>query len=255
MQRVFKDRIIESTIGKDVNKLKSRIPARLDYLQSATGLVLAIFMIFHMLFVSTILVSKDFMLSVTKIFELEFLIEGGSAVPVFVSVSVVFFIFILHAFLATRKFPISYKQLLRLNTYSKLMNHEDTNLWYVQIVTGFLMFFLGSVHLYTMLTNPANIGPYASADRIVTDMMWPLYLVLLFAVELHGAIGLYRLSVKWGWFDGDNPRQTRKKLKTFKNILSIFMLVLGVVTLIAYMKIGFEHQDNYGQRYKIEVVK
>lgn len=255
---MFRDKIIESIIGKDINKKKSRIPAKLDYLQSATGLILAIFMIFHMLFVSTILVSKDFMLSVTKIFELEFLIEGGSAIPVFISVAIISFIFIFHAFLATRKFPVSYKQLLRLNTYSKLMNHEDTNLWKVQIFTGFLMFFLGSVHLYTMLTNPSNIGPYASADRMVTDMMWPLYLVLLFAVELHGAIGLYRLSVKWGWFDGDNPRKTRKKLKTFKNRLSVFMLVLGVLTLAAYMQIGFEHKDNYGERYmsnKIEVVK
>jgi fumarate reductase subunit C len=252
---MFKDEIIESTIGTKKNKLKSRIPARLDYLQSASGLILAIFMIGHMLFVSTILISKDFMLSVTKMFELEFLIEGGSSILVFISVAFIFSLFIFHAFLATRKFPVSYKQLLRLNTYTKLMKHEDTNLWYVQIVTGFLMFFLGSVHLYIMLTHPLDIGPFASSDRMVGDMMWPLYLVLLFAVELHGAIGLYRLSVKWGWFDGDNPRQTRKKLKTFKNSLSVFMLILGIATLITYIQIGYEHQDDYGQRYKIEVTK
>jgi len=62
--------IIESLIGKTAEKKRSKIPARLDVLQSATGLFLAIFMVFHMLFVSTILVSKDFMLSVTKAFEL-----------------------------------------------------------------------------------------------------------------------------------------------------------------------------------------
>ena len=35
--------------------------------------------------------------------------------------------------------------------------------------------------------------------------MWPLYLVMLFAVEFHGGIGLYRLALKWGWFEGARP--------------------------------------------------
>ena len=244
-----KENIIESLIGKTSQKKKSRIPARLDFLQSATGLFLAIFMIFHMLFVSTILISKDFMLSVTKAFELSFIFEGGSSFPVFISILIVFIIFIFHAFLAMRKFPISYREALRLKTHSDLMNHGDTKLWIIQIVTGFALFFLGSVHLYIMLTNPGNIGPFASSDRVYSDMMWPLYILLLIAVEFHGAIGLYRLSVKWGWFEGDNPKESRKQLKKAKWILSGVMLILGAATLIAYMKIGAEHQANYGERY------
>lgn len=243
------DRIVESLLGKTTQKKKSRIPARLDFLQSATGLFLAIFMIFHMLFVSTILISKDFMLSVTKAFELSFLFEGGSSIPVFITILVVFIIFIFHAFLALRKFPISYREFLRLKTHSDLMNHGDTKLWIIQVGTGFSLFFLGSVHLYIMLTNPGNIGPYASSDRVYTDMMWPLYIMLLAAVEFHGAIGLYRLSVKWGWFEGDDPKKSRKRLKKAKWILSAVMLTLGVATLLAYMKIGAEHQANYGERY------
>ena len=39
---------------------------------------------------------------------------------------------------------------------------------------------------------------------------------LLLAVEFHGTIGLYRLCVKWGWFDGENPKATRKALKKKK---------------------------------------
>jgi len=250
---VFKERVVESLLGKTTQKKKSRIPAKLDFLQSATGLFLAIFMIFHMLFVSTILISKDFMLSVTKAFELSFIFEGGSSVPVFISILVVFIIFIFHAFLAIRKFPISYREVLRLKTHSDLMNHGDTKLWIVQVVTGFALFFLGSVHLYIILTNPGNIGPFASADRVYSDYMWPLYIMLLVAVEFHGAIGLYRLSVKWGWFEGDNPKESRKQLKKAKWILSGVMLTLGVMTLIAYMKIGYEHQANYGERYTSQV--
>ena len=86
------------------------------------------------------------------------------------------------------------------------------------------MFFLGSVHLYIIMTNSSDIGPYASADRIWSEWMWPLYILLLIAVELHGTIGLYRLCVKWGWFDGENPKATRIALKKVKWALTIFFL-------------------------------
>jgi fumarate reductase subunit C len=129
------------------------------------------------------------------------------------------------------------------------MGHDDTKLWFIQAFTGFAMFFLGSVHLYIMLSNPGEIGPYASSDRVVSDWMWPLYILLLLAVEFHGTIGLYRLCVKWGWFDGNNPRETRKTLKKVKWALTVFFLVLGFATLAAYMKIGLEHKANYGERY------
>ncbi len=246
---MLRDDIVESLLGKTTQKKKSRTPAKLDFLQSATGLFLAIFMIFHMLFVSSILISKDFMYSVTKAFEFNFIIDGGSRVPVFISIAIVTLVFIFHAFLAIRKFPISYREVLRLKTFSNLMKHSDTNLWIIQVITGFALFFLGSIHLYTMLTNSGNIGPFASADRVYSDLMWIVYILLLIAVEFHGAIGLYRLSVKWGWFDGDNPKESRKRLKKVKWILSGVMLTLGVATLISYMKIGYAHQSHYGDRY------
>ena len=58
-----------------------------------------------------------------------------------------------------------------------------------------------------MLTRPERIGPFESADRVWSEHYWPLYLVLLFAVELHGGIGLYRLAVKWGWFAGGDAER------------------------------------------------
>ncbi len=47
----------------------NRWPARLDVVQGATGLILALFMWAHMFFVSSILISLDAMLWVTKLFE------------------------------------------------------------------------------------------------------------------------------------------------------------------------------------------
>ncbi len=193
--------------------LKSRWPARLDFAQSASGLILGYFLF-------------------------------GRAYPGIVSVVVatVFILFIAHAGLALRKFPINYAQVRAYRSHMSMMHHEDTTLWWWQVVTGFAMFFLASVHLYQMMMHPGLIGPFESADRVWSGRWWPLYLVLLFAVELHGGIGLYRLAVKWGWFDGPDPNATRRKLKKLKWALSAFFIVLGLTT-------GYEHRFNPGVRY------
>ena len=55
--------------GLQASTRRSRWPARLDLLQSGSGLILALFMWAHMFFVSTILISTDAMWTVTKFFE------------------------------------------------------------------------------------------------------------------------------------------------------------------------------------------
>ena len=249
------DNTVELLTGKDRLGKKSRIPAWLDYLQSATGLFLALFITFHILFESSILFGKEAMYRLTKMFEGEPFIEHGEPLIITALAFVIFAMFIFHAFLAMRKFPSSYKEYQRYRAHSKLMHHQDTNLWFIQITTGFAMFFLGSIHLYMMMTSPENIGPFASSDRIYSDWMWPMYLLLLISVVLHAWVGVYRLIIKWGWFDGDNPRQNRKRAKTMIKGLVAIYLVLGLLSLASYMKIGYDHQDKYGERYVSEVKK
>jgi fumarate reductase subunit C len=244
-----KESIIEFITGKNSLGKKSRIPARLDFLQSATGLVLALFISFHILFESSILFGKDAMYKLTKMFEGEPFIEGGEPLIISMLAFIIFSIFILHAFIAMRKFPSSYKEYQRYRTHSSMLKHSDTNLWFIQISSGFVMFFLGSIHLNTMMTQPANIGPYASADRIYSDVAWPMYFMLLVSVILHAGVGIYRLIIKWGWFDGSNPRANRIKSKKVTQIVVIVYLFLGIISLGTYIKIGYDHQDEYGSRY------
>lgn len=227
---------------------KSRWPARMDLLQSASGLFLGLFMWGHMFFVATILISKDAMWAVTKMFEGYFVF--GRSYPIIVSavVAVVIAAFVMHAFLAMRKFPSSYSQYRAFIGHRRMFRHTDTTLWWVQVVTGFMLFFLGSAHLYQMLMNPGAIGPYASAARVY-HAWWPLYLVLLFAVELHGGIGLYRLAIKWGWLEGSNADASRRRLSFAKWALTVFFLVLGLLTLAAYYKIGAENRDDPDIRF------
>jgi succinate dehydrogenase subunit C len=227
----------------------SRMPARLDFMQSASGLLLALFMWGHMFFVSSILLGKDAMWTITKLFEGYFFF--GKAYPGIVSfiVACVVVLFVGHAFLALRKFPISYEQYRTYRVHMKGMRHEDTTLWFWQVVTGFALFFLAPAHLYVMLSRPDRIGPFESADRVWSDHFWPLYLLLLFAVELHAGIGLYRLAVKWGWFASDDAARTRGRLRRVKWTITALLLALGIATLAAYVKIGVEHRDRYGERY------
>ena len=244
--------LIEGYLGKTEEGRKSRVPAKLDFMQSFTGGFLALFMWGHMLFVSSILISKDFMYTITKFFEGSFIFNEGQPIIVSIIAFIVFAIFIVHAALGMRKLPGNFKQFQVMKAHSKSMNHDDTKLWFIQAFTGFVMFFLGSVHLYIIMTHADEIGPYASSDRVWSEWMWPLYILLLLAVEFHGTIGLYRLCVKWGWFDGENPKASRKALKKVKWALTVFFLVLGFASLAAYMKIGMENAANgtVGQKYQ-----
>ena len=224
-------------------------PARLDLLQSGSGLALALFMWVHMMFVSSILLGNDAMWVVARFFEGYFVL--GRRVPGLVALVVagVIVLFVAHAALALRKFPASHAAYRTFRIHMAGMRHEDTTLWYWQVVTGFALFFMASLHLGTMLTRPGRIGPFESADRVWSDLMWPVYLLLLFTVELHAGVGLYRLTLKWGWFAGPDPNATRRRLRALKWSLTAFFIALGLATLAAYVRIGIGHAGHYGEPY------
>ena len=230
------------------NKKKSRLPARLDLLQSGTGLVLGLFVWAHIVLDASIILGTEAFNWVSKNMELAFLSDTGHGYPiaVFFAAFVVFTLFIIHALLGMRKFPISWKQHRIMKDQMTMMKHQDTNLWYIQALTGFIMFFAGSVHLYTMLTHPDAIDPYLCAGRVVSDNMWLAYLILLVCVVLHGNIGLYRLCMKWGWFQGadyQHGRKNREKLKNLRNKLIIGFLSVGLLALLGFAIIGLRHKD------------
>lgn len=232
---------IEGFLGKSVEGKKSRIPARLDLIQSGTGLFLGLFMWLHMLFVSTILISKDAFNAVVSLFELRFISDSPfMSYCTFIVAVGVLVIFFVHAALGMRKFPINFRQWQIYRAHASRMKHEDTTLWLIQACTGFIMFFLASAHLMIIATSP-ELSADVSSNRMFTHLMWLFYLVLLFSVELHGSIGLYRLCVKWGWFEGSNYKETRAKLKKAKWVLSAFFIVLGLLSMIAFLKIGYQN--------------
>ena len=103
-----------------------------------------------------------------------------------------------------------------------------------------------------MISQPEMIGPYASSERVATQMMWPLYFLLLFAVVIHAGIGVYRLILKWGLFEADQQKfmkQRRALLRTIMYFVVTLYLTVGVFSLMRYMSIGYEHDFAKGERY------
>jgi len=234
------------------NRTINKMPARLDFLQSLTGVILALFISGHILFESSILISNDAMYTMTQFFEGYYFL--GERYPIIITIlaSSILLVIVVHAMIALRKFPANYKQYKMMKEHMSRMNHHDTSLWAIQVITGFAMFFLASVHLYIMISQPEMIGPYASSERIAVDMMWPLYLLLLFAVVIHAGIGVYRLILKWGLFEADQQKfmkQRRALLRAIMYFVVTLYLVVGIASLARYMSIGYAHDFEVGERY------
>ena len=232
-----------------MNKAASRGPARVDLLQSLSGLLLVLFIWGHMFFESSILLGKDAMLWVTRMFEGAHLF--GRPYPILVSLAagVVLALLALHALLALRRFPADYRQYRALKRHMRDLKHTDTRLWYIQVVSGFMLFFLAGAHLLVVLVQPDNIGPYASSDRIWSGRFWILYALLLPVVHAHAAIGIDRLAIKWGPFPAARMGLWRGRLKLVLCCIFAFFMCLGTASLATYMTIGAGHADRAGERY------
>ncbi len=237
-----------------MKKKIDKIPARLDFLQSVTGLILGVFIMGHILFESSILVSNEMMYRVTIMFEGYYFF--GETYPGIISLlaGAISIIFIVHAAIAVRKFPNNYKQHKVMKEHIIRMKHEDSSLWIIQISTGFFMFFIGSVHLYTMMAEPSNIGPYTSAYRIVHEHLGPLYFLLLLSVVSHAFIGLYRLAMKWGFMEGENTKVSRRRFKFLMKALIAVYIIVGTFSLAKYTFIGYTHDYSDGLKYKSKTI-
>ena len=154
-----------------------------------------------------------------------------------------------------KKIPSSYRNYKVIKNHIQGMKHEDSSLWMVQVITGFMMFFMGSVHLYIMMSQPSDIGPFASSSRVVDEFMGPLYFMLLISVVSHAFIGLYRLAMKWGFMEGKNTKVSRARFKFLMKAMIAIYIVVGLSSLAKYTYIGMTHDFSDGVKYKSQTIK
>ena len=208
--------------------------AWLDLSQSLSGVILAVFLWTHLVLVSSILLGADAMSWVARTMELSFLSADGHGYPWVVTCIAIgiAILALVHVLVALQKLPMSLRQQRALRQQMQVINHSDTRLWRWQAITGVVILLLLPVHLWLIGSAPETIGPQGSADRIWNQGVWMVYLPLLFTVELHAAIGIYRVALKWG---AARDLNNRSRLRKFKTIMSVLFVTVGVASLLAFL--------------------
>ncbi|MGE6318438.1 fumarate reductase cytochrome b subunit [Shewanella baltica] len=208
--------------------------AWLDLSQSVSGVILAVFLWTHLVLVSSILLGSDAMNWVARTMELSFLSDDGHGYPWVVTAIAmgIAALALVHVLVALQKLPMSLRQQRALRQQMQVINHSDTRLWRWQAITGVVILLLLPVHLWLIGSAPETIGPLGGADRIWNQGVWMVYLPLLLTVELHAAIGIYRVALKWGAARDLNSRNRLRKIKT---IVSVLFVTVGIASLLAFL--------------------
>ena len=166
-----------------------RTAAYLDFLQMLTGVGLILFMWSHMILVASINLGPGAMNALAKFLEDTYMAQTGGPV--------IWGAFFLPFFLAARKLPLPSLGQKAIWQHSQRLHHLDTWLWVVQAGTAMIVLIMGSIHIWTILTD-LPITAAKSAARIQGGFWLVFYILLLPMIELHVGISFYRIGVKWG---------------------------------------------------------
>ncbi|MBU1274694.1 MAG: succinate dehydrogenase/fumarate reductase cytochrome b subunit [Proteobacteria bacterium] len=200
-------------------KPPTMVSAYLDWLQMLTGAGLILFMWSHMVLVASVNLGANVMNTIAHFFEATYMAQVGG--PIIAATMLVHFV------LAARKIPYTSEAQGVIWRHARMLHHTDTWLWLIQALTAMVILIMGSVHIWTVLTN-LPITAAKSAARVQGGFWGVFYLILLPMVELHVGIGFYRIAVKWGFI----KRSGRKKFHRFENIWTGVFILIGLITII-----------------------
>jgi len=201
-----------------------------EVVSGGSGLILALFMWGHMMFVGSILVGTYSFDWLALQLEVYFIAQP--------TVVAIFALFLVHAALAARKIPAQLEErrkMIKLGRDLKSQAHEESFLWIWQVRTGMVVLVLGSFHLLLLTIDVLTplfgerigIESVTSLARVQAGL-WLPYAILLICVEFHASVGLYRLAVKWGILSNLG----RSTLHMIERILLWFFLGLGIIILL-----------------------
>lgn len=199
-----------------------RMEGFLDFLQMLSGVFLILFMWSHMILVASVNFGSNAMNAIARFLEGHYLVQ--SAGPLIV------LIFLFHFILAARKLPFRSREQAIIWRHSLRLHHGDTWLWMIQAGTAMIILIMGSIHMWTVLTD-LPITAAKSAARIRGGWWLVFYMILLPMVELHVGIGFYRIGVKWGWI----TRANRTFFKGIERKLTWSFVAIGILTLITFL--------------------
>lgn len=168
----------------------SRADGLLDLVLTIAGAILALFVCMHMVFLSSILFGANALNALAGFLDS---IHAESVGAVVISV-----VFVAHATAAARRIPFKAGQAFTIARHARLLHHEDTWRWVVQVLTAFVLLFLVTIHLWEGFT-VLPVAAIKSAIRVQHAGRGWFYLILMPVLFVHLALGMWRLGVKWGF--------------------------------------------------------
>ncbi len=203
---------------------KTTLSGRMDFAQAASGVILALFTLMHLIFVSSVLLSPSIMNGLGWVLEELYLAQVGGPIILLLMVA--------HFVLAARKMPFQVGTLPVFFRHAKTMKHCDTWLWLAQVVTAIVVLVMVSIHVYVVL-DALPITAESSALREQNGWT-PFYFVLLICVGIHLGIGLFRVGVKYGLITDANRAVWTQR--TWYLIAAY--ICLGILTMIRFHTIS-----------------
>ncbi|MFI3271983.1 MAG: succinate dehydrogenase/fumarate reductase cytochrome b subunit [Pseudomonadota bacterium] len=200
--------------------VKSPLSGRMDFFQALTGVILALFTLMHLVFVSTVIISPSIMNGLAWLLEELYLVQ--------IFGPLLFLAMIVHFIIAARKMPFQVGTLPIFIKHSKEMNHVDTWAWLVQVATAIIVLVMASIHMYVIMDS-LPISAVESAAREQNGWT-PFYLVFLVSVGLHLTIGLFRVGVKFGLITEANRELWKKRTQ----YLVLGYIALGILAIIRF---------------------
>lgn len=169
---------------------KKQFFAFADILLSFVGFMLVLFLSVHLIFDATILLGP-------KVFnEVPEILHNRNLTQIFVPLLIIGFF--IHIILALRRFPFRIREISSLYRNIIKIKHLDSLLWVLQCLTGFLLLFAASFHMFEIISSGLrDINAVSSAERSAPLSYHLFYYLLMFCAITHASIGLYRISVKW----------------------------------------------------------
>lgn len=235
------ERVVLDPVVRPLGRAAARRELYWEIASGGTGLLLTIFIWFHVFDVGSLLFGPEAFDKLADILEGYYIAQ-----PIVVIVTV---LFLVHGVAAARKIPARVRERRRLNRLAAEMAgarkswrggdglerpHADSRLWVWQIRTGMLILVFGSFHIGLMALDTFTdlwgtrhgLEAATTMARVAAGLSW-FYLVFLVLLAIHASAGIYRLALKWGV----GARFTRPGLKRFAMVFGAAFFLAGLIVL------------------------
>jgi fumarate reductase subunit C len=202
-----------------------RTAAYIDVGEMISGILLLIFVFFHLFLVFTVVFGKSGELfdKVAKFLEDYYLLH--------ITLVGIAALILTHAILVISRVPLRLQDQWEVIKRGALMRHFDTLLWFLQAGSGLLIFAFAFAHLWHIFTG-MPIEAAKSAEGAQAGYIW-FYIPFLLVLAVHLSAGFYRIMVKWNWI----PRNVAVPISWF---LFLFYIVVAVYNMTVFLRIPVE---------------